>query len=383
MHLLERYATSCGVKIGRPYIYDSFFPLTVDRYISFQPFSKYPSKNYDFWQEVIDIIIPYLNKQNIKIVQLGVKDDKPFNSTLYLAGQTNISQAAFIIKNGIMHVGADSFAAHIASGYNKKIVAIYSNNNIENVKPYWSKDEDLVLINPKEGTKKPSYSAGENPKNINKIKPEEIAKGILDLLNINYEKMPKTIYVGEEYFNKTFEVILDQLINPDSIPIANPIIRMDYSFNEQGLEIFLQKKKCIIVTDKPINTELLKHYQSNIPQLMYIIDDNNDSNFVKELKKLGINYVLISYLNDNDLNKYKINYMDYNLIFQKTYNNKKQTNIQDVSNMFYISSKIIVSSQGQFNSKFDWLNKNGRKVVDDPEFWKESNSFYIFSLDQR
>jgi hypothetical protein len=158
---------------------------------------------------------------------------------------------------------------------------------------------------------------------------------------------------------------------------------MDYSFNEQGLEIFLQKKKCIIVTDKPINTELLKHYQSNIPQLMYIIDDNNDSNFVKELKKLGINYVLISYLNDNDLNKYKINYMDYNLIFQKTYNNKKQTNIQDVSNMFYISSKIIVSSQGQFNSKFDWLNKNGRKVVDDPEFWKESNSFYIFSLDQR
>jgi hypothetical protein len=75
--------------------------------------------------------------------------------------------------------------------------------------------------------------------------------------------------------------------------------------------------------------------------------------------------------------------MDYNLIFQKTYNNKKQTNIQDVSNMFYISSKIIVSSQGQFNSKFDWLNKNGRKVVDDPEFWKESNSFYIFSLDQR
>ena len=31
-----------------------------------------------------------------------------------------------------MHIGADSFAAHIASGYGKKIVALYSNNNINN-----------------------------------------------------------------------------------------------------------------------------------------------------------------------------------------------------------------------------------------------------------
>ena len=383
MHLLERYATSCGVKIGKPFIYDSFFPLTVNKYISFQPFSKYPSKNYDFWQEVIDIIIPYLNKEDIKIAQIGVKDDKVFNNTVYLAGQTNISQAAFVIKNSIMHVGADSFGAHIASGFGKKILAIYSNNNIENVKPYWSKNEDVILINPKDGTKKPSYSAGENPKNINKIKPEEIAKGILNLLNIKYEKIPSTVYVGEDYFNKTFEIILDQLINPDSIPIANPIIRMDYHFNEQGLELFLQKKKCIIITDKPINIQLLKHYKDNIPQIIYVIDENNDPNFVKQLKEFGINYILISYLSDEDLNKYKINYMDYNLIFQKTYNSKDKTNIKDVSNLFYISSKMLISSQGPFNSKFDWLNRNGRKVIDNEEFWKESSNFYIFSLDQK
>jgi len=44
---------------------------------------------------------------------------------------------------------------------------------------------------------------------------------------------------------------------------------------------------------------------------------------------------------------------------------------------------MLISSQGPFNSKFDWLNRNGRKVIDNEEFWKESSNFYIFSLDQK
>jgi len=381
MHLLERYATSCGVKIGKPFIYDNFFPLPFDKYLCFQPFSKYQSKNYDYWQEVIDIISPYLNEQNIKIIQIGVKDDRQFNNCLYLAGQTNISQAAYIIKNSILHFGADSFAAHIASGYNKKIVAIYSNNNIENVKPYWSEEKDVVLLKPEGGTIKPSYSAGENPKNINKIRAEDIAKNILNLLNIKYGKIPKTIYIGEDYQNKTFELILDKLINPSSIPIPNPIIRMDYLFNEQALNVMLKEKRCIIITNKPINIDLLKAFKANVAQIIYIIEEDNDFNFVKAMKENAIPYNLISYLKPEILNKFKINYMDYGLIFDKTYNTKDQTNIKDTDNLLYISSKILVSSEGQFKSKFDWLNKNGNKVVDNKDFWKESSNFLIFQLD--
>lgn len=381
MHLLERYATSCGVKIGKPFIYDNFFPLPFEKYLCFQPFSKYQSKNYDYWQEVIDIISPYLNEQNIKIIQIGVKDDRQFNNCLYLAGQTNISQAAYIIKNSILHFGADSFAAHIASGYNKKIVAIYSNNNIENVKPYWSEEKDVVLLKPEGGTIKPSYSAGENPKNINKIKAEDIAKNILNLLNIKYSKIPKTIYIGEDYQNKTFELILDKLINPSSIPIPNPIIRMDYLFNEQALNVMLKEKRCIIITNKPINIDLLKAFKSNVAQIIYIIEEDNDFNFVKAMKENAIPYNLISYLKPEILNKFKINYMDYGLIFEKTHNTKDKTNIKDIDNLLYISSKILVSSEGQFKSKFDWINKNGNKVIDNEDFWKESSNFLIFQLD--
>jgi hypothetical protein len=381
MHLLERYATSCGVKIGKPYIYYSFFPLPFERYISFQPFSKYQSKNYDYWQEVIDIIIPYLNRNNINIVQIGLKDDKQFNNIYPTCGQTDVSQASYIIKNSILHFGADSFGAHIASGFDKKIAAIYSNNNVENVKPYWSKDEDCVLLKPDILNKKPSYSAGENPKNINKIKPEHIARSILDLLNIEYKNLPNTIWIGEDYVNKTFEIIPDKLINPNNIPIQNPIIRMDYSFNEHALSIFLEHKNCIIVTNKPINANILIKNKKNIAQILYEVDDNNDPQFVKKLKENGINYSLISYLSNENLNKYKINYMDLGLIVQKELSLKPKFDIKNQKNIFYISSRILISSEGQFSSRFDWINKNGKKVIDTDDFWKEADNFYIFSID--
>jgi ADP-heptose:LPS heptosyltransferase len=184
MHLIERYATACGVKIGKPFIYEKFFPLPIQKYICFQPFSKYNSKNYDYWQEVLEILTPYLEENNIKIVQIGTKNDKQFVNTVFLGGQTTINQAAYVIKNSIIHLGADSFGVHIASSYDKKIVALYSNSNIENACPYWTKKQDKILISSNKD-KKPSYSAEESSKSINNIKPEEIASSVLKLLNIN------------------------------------------------------------------------------------------------------------------------------------------------------------------------------------------------------
>lgn len=379
MHLIERYATACGVKIDKPYIYDTYYPLTVEKYISFQPFSKYPSKNYDYWDEVVAIISPFLQQNNITLVHIGAKDDKAINNTLNLCGQTTISQAAYIIKNSIMHVGADSFASHIASGYGKKIVALYSNNNINNVKPYWTKPEDMVLLSPKIN-KKPQYSVNEVPKSINNIKPETIAEGILKLLNITYNNLPKTIYIGNEYTNKTLEIIPDKPINPAQIGLDNLVIRMDYVFNEQVLELFLQQKKCIIFTNKPINEELLKKYKQNIPQLIYIVEKDNDTSFIKVLKRNTINSVYISYLSEEELNQFKLDYMDYGLIVKRDYPNDK---IEASNNTYFKSSRILISSEGQFNTKYQWLTKDmSNKYINHPELNKELNNLYIFNLDQ-
>ncbi|NBW08836.1 MAG: lipopolysaccharide heptosyltransferase family protein [Caulobacteraceae bacterium] len=379
MHLIERYATACGVKIDKPYIYDTYYPLSVEKYISFQPFSKYPSKNYDYWDEVVAIISPFLQQNNITLVHIGAKDDKAINNTLNLCGQTNISQAAYIIKNSIMHIGADSFAAHIASGYGKKIVALYSNNNINNVKPYWTKPEDMILLSPKIN-KKPQYSVNEIPKSINNIKPENIAEGILKLLNIKYINLPKTVYIGNEYINKTLEIIPDKPINPAQIGLDTLIIRMDYIFNEQVLELFLQQKKCIIFTNKPINEELLKKYKQNISQLIYLIEKNNDTTFAKTLKRNTINSAFISYLSEEELNEFKLDYMDYGLIVKRDYPKDK---IETNNNIYFKSSRILISSEGQFNTKYQWETKDmSNKYINHPELNKELDNLYIFNLDQ-
>lgn len=379
MHLIERYATACGVKIHKPYIYEVFFPLNVDKYITFQPFSKYSSKNYDYWEEVITIIHPFLQKENISIVQIGSKEDKPINNTINLCGQTKISQAAYIIKNGLMHLGADSFASHIASGYGKKIVALYSNNNINNVKPYWTKPEDMILLEPKTN-KKPQYSVNEIPKSINNIKPEIIAESILKLLNIKFNSLPNTIHIGPEYLHKTLEIIPDKPLNPAQIGIDNIIVRMDYCFNEQILEFYLQNKKCIIFTNKPINENLLKRYKSNIPQLIYLIEENNDPIFPKILKNNAINTVYISYLPEEKLNPLKLIYMDYGLIIKKDLPKDK---INFTNNTYFKSSRIILCSEGQFNTKYQWITKDlSNKYKNDILLNEELNNLYIFSLDQ-
>lgn len=378
MHLIERYATSCGVKIGKPYIYETFFPIPVEKYISFQPFSKYQSKNYDYWEEVINIINPYIQKENIKIIQIGAKDDKHINGTINLSGQTKISQAAYIIKNSIMHFGADSFATHVASGFNKKIVCIYSNNNINNVKPYWSKEEDVALLKPNTD-KKPEYSANEFPKSINKINPEDIAKNILNLLNIKYSNLPKTIYIGDSYISKTFEIVPDKQIDISKINIETFIIRMDYCFNEEVLEYYLQNKKCIILTNKSINEKLLKIYKDKITQLIYIIEKDNDPNFAKILKNNTINAAYMSYLTEEELNLYKLDYMDYGLIIRKDYLTKS---IDIDKNVYFKSSKIILSSEGQFNTRYQLITKDlSNKYIDNDELKKELENLYIFSID--
>jgi len=382
MRLLDTYATNTGSKIDQPFIYSKFFPLPLKKFVTFQSQTPYDSRNYSYWQEVINLIHPYLIKNDIHIIQLGVKDEKPLNGVVNLLGQTNINQLAYVIENGILHFGPDSLSVHLASYYNKLIVALYSISNPNVAGPHFGDKNKHLLLKGYErvGNKKPSYSQIERPKSIDTIKPEEIAIGILDFLNIEYAKLPETIYFGPDYNVKSFEVVPDDNLDVNSIPIENPIIRMDYLFNEQTFEKIISCKKSIVFTNKPIKKDLIQKYKKNITQLIYIIDENNDVNFVKLLKNNSINYALLSFLEEDILNKYKIDYMDYNLIINRKYKTKADTSIKDINNLHYKSSRVIHSSKGQFISRYDWLHGTGDKVVEDPDFWKESDNFYIFKL---
>ena len=72
--------------------------------------------------------------------------------------------------------------------------------------------------------------------------------------------------------------------------------------------------------------------------------------------------------------------MDYGLIIKRDYPTLK---IETNNNTYFKSSRILVSSEGQFNSKYQWQTKDmSNKYIDNLELNKELNNIYIFRLDQ-
>jgi len=382
MRLLDTYATNTGSKIDKPFIYTKYFPLPQQEYITIQSQTPYDSRNYSYWQEVINLIQPFLSKANICIVQVGTKDEKQLGGVINLLGQTNINQLAYIVQNSKLHFGADSLCVHLASSFDIPIVSLYSISNPNVAGPHFGNKDKHILLKGYErvGNKKPSYSQVESPRSIDTIKPEEIAEGVLKLLNIEFSKMPETVFIGQDFNLKSFEIIPDQVLDLSSIQVENPIIRLDYSFNEESLASILSQRKSIIFTNKPIKKDIIEKYKQNISQLIYILEEDNNVNFVKLLKSNSINYVLLSFLPEEVLNKFKIDYMDYNLIVNKKHKTKEETKISNIDNLYYNSSRTLYSSKGKSVSRYDWLNGTGNKVVDDIEFWKEADNFYIFKL---
>ena len=308
MHLLEQYALSSGLKIGKPFIYQVFFPIESERYICFHPNSKFDSKNYDYWQLVIDLIHPILKKNGIDIVQIGAAGEKGYSNCIQTQGQASINQSSYIIRNSILSLGADSFSAHVASGFGKKIVSIYSNNNINNCKPYWSDKEDVILLEPERFGEKPNYSAKESPKTINRIKPEIIANHVLKLLNIDETVKIETLFIGENFNGETnFGFLPNQIVVSEKIPE----LRMDLFPEEKHLSAQLSRQRTIITTNRPISQETLLKFKANVAKVIYLIDENDKPEFVKFLFENGFAFDCVSKLPPDRISSKKINYYRY------------------------------------------------------------------------
>jgi hypothetical protein len=385
MHLVETYALACGAKIDKPLIYEKYFPLPAGKYVSFQPFSNAKSKNYDFWQQVIDILFPILSKNEISILQIGARDEKGFRRCLNVTGNTNLGQAMYVIARSELHLGADSFGAHAASSFGKKIVALYANNIVENVRPYWSHDEDVILIEPKRTTK-PNFSLEESPKTINSIKPEMIAESVCGLLGLDFQKPYETVFIGEKCGEDDFHVFVPDVFHPVHNPPQPIELRMDYHFDESILERQLNACACAVVTDREINLDLLKKYRSHLAHLFYEVTKDDNPEFAHAARKIGLKIVLMSRLSEEELTDKKINYLDVGQINLVDEPEKKLIKkIKNTPNLFYKSNKIILSNQKKFSShpkyqqgipdhgKYEPLDTSGR-------FFDDLDHYHIVKL---
>lgn len=384
MHFLERYALSCGVKIDKPFILEQYYPIAMDKYVVFQTSGKGNSRQYDYWVKVFQYIREYT--RDYKIVHIGLESDQSVAGVdLDLRGKTSIRQLAYLIKNSSLYLGIDSLSVHLAGYYDKKIVALYSYCFAQNCFPIWGKGHNQSLIEvdwAQEG--KPSFSLTEKKKNINTIKPEVIAKAALDHLGVTNDlDLVKTLFIGAEYHNPTIEVVPDSTSYPIFIKDKICNVRMDYHFDEQNLMRLASICKVNIVTAKEININILNSIKSKICGLNVIANNDISEEYLTKVNSLGIKLNLSAPFND-EWPALCEKFFDFKLGKDQIITKSGIKNASEIDESCNFNSEKIIFSEGKaYSCKLFWEKKRSKldrsaKIVDDQEFWQESDYFYIY-----
>ena len=87
--LAETYALQVGVPLNRPEILEKFFPLDFDYSKTILLHASagnnnFPAKIYDYFNEVVGLIRPELDKAGYRIYQIGGANEQPVKGVNYL-----------------------------------------------------------------------------------------------------------------------------------------------------------------------------------------------------------------------------------------------------------------------------------------------------------
>ena len=385
-HIAEEYAKSLGCRIGTPVLEPHFFPVTSGKYITFHTNAKKaPAKHYDFWGVVFLLIKDKLKDEGIDIIQTGGPEDPTYPECDHSHLGCSFKQMSYVIKNAELHLGIDSLPMHIASAFNKKIVALFSNLYIENASPLWSSKDDCALLSPDFSKIKPSFSTGEATKRVNEIKPEKVALAVLDILGIKNDLSTyTTLYLGSHYPNVLLEIVPDFIPNQSFRPDGVINLRCDYECLSDSLPLWLSRK-VNIMTSKQINLGLLSSFRENIAALTIFVEDGEFSvDYIKTLNKLNIKFNLIC-RDKEKLSDLRLDFFDWTV---EEYNQPVKKDIDFESeichNTFYHSNKTLISKGKEYSSKAAWIKgaektSKDQEIIDTPEFWEEIEHLNIYN----
>jgi uncharacterized protein YihD (DUF1040 family) len=391
MNLVERYALSCGVKIGKPFMVAHSYPTKSSKYITIHNGQKFNSRNYNYWSEVVSMLKPILKPKGYSIIQIGGKEDQKISGVdECYCGDINFRQTAGIIKAADLHLGIDSFPVHAASCFGVKIVALYSNMYASQSKPYWSKDDDVKLIQGDLRGSKPSYSNNESDKVINRIKPEEISNSVLDLLEIDQKISEKTIFIGEEYGPTIVEYVPDFPISRSNFPEGNVNVRLDLFYNKFFFEDVLRSRKCSVIVDDIFDYDLIYKYKDNVTNIYIDLSDISKDFDLDYLKGTGVSlypFVYNDCLSSDEINQIRLKYYDYEIFeHNKIPKEGDRPKFDKGKKLKYKSCKYILSKNKVFNSELNWRKGiesiNLGDCVGDfvfvDEIWEEVDYFRVF-----
>ena len=369
MHRLESFALSSGSKISKPHIEQSFYPIVDKKFICVSQKSLCDSKNYDYINDVVFHIKPYLDEHGIAMYQIGEADEtKIFYTKNYL--NLNRLQSSYLLNKSLLYIGNYNFYANVASHMNKPCVCPTNLDYIESFKPYWSNDDNCLIVKP-ESDLKPSFSPKEHPKTINQIPPEEIAEHVLDLLNINNNiNKIETIFLGEEYKHAIVDVVPGDY-DVMSMNLFGPLnIRMDKEFNLEFLARCSGMQHVNIVTDRPIPKQVLNMFSDNLKLISFFIDKNTEAIDIENIVSKGSPLNLLS-TDRKNIAEIRLKFIDYEVkLFGKM--SKKDLKTKVYSNLKFLSKRNIISGGQVFNSYLSLsLGKNTSKVKNQKEFWED------------
>ncbi len=369
-HLATVYGKDLGVRVGKPILQSHYYPLPSNKYITIHTSDKVPAKNYSYWNDVVTILKPELDRRGYSIIQIGTKEDPQIDGVNCFLNSLTFQQTFFVIENSLLHVGIDSCPVHIASAYNIPTVSVYAHTYASTCSPLWNRKQ--IIIESDRGGNRPSFSLVENPKTIDLIKPEEISEACFKLLNFKKFKSQKTIYIGSKYLSKTIDVILGDKFLEGRILDAKVRIRMDLFYCEKRLVEQLSKiEKAEILTKSPISTNILTFFKNKIAKVVYTCERFNED-FLSFLRNSNIAFEL-NCTNNETISEERNKFFNYDICLEEGNDIPKEIRekiTENYSNMRISTGKIYLI--------------NGEKVISPynfkkDDFWIDAKYFRFYT----
>lgn len=381
-HILEEYAKNLGVLISKPIVSEHFFPILNKKYITLFCDNKIQSKQYLYYNIVIDILRPFLKRENIDIIQIDSDGQavKGVNSSI---SGLSFRQNAYVISKAIMHIGVDNIYSHYASSKKIPIVNIFGNVYPQVTNGYWSKPHEKRDI-PAPWSVKPCLNLVDPKSEINLIKPELIAQSIVDLFRSGGKINFKTLNIGSNFLNNILEVVPTQFNHLNISKNDIIAIRADYGYDEDVFLSYCQNYQFVLITDQLITPVIFEKIKHNCKSISIILNSKTETVSEELLEALAFYKIHFRILTEKEecLRDIRNNHFNVEVLLK----NEKKERVKTISKKsLFFSSKTIIKDGKQYLSKAhldaDEESSQSNKIIDSDVFWNESDFFYIYEQD--
>jgi hypothetical protein len=368
MNLLEKLSLSTGLKIESPFVYERFFPPPSKKYILIENNRREGLKPYASADELSAIIFPYLSQVDVEVIQFKIN---PTDIPIFRAKQlskTPLQQLNNLIRYSELVITNNPYTCHVANQLSAKNIFLYQEDLYNLHIPKYNKTTNIIS------------------KGIDCF-PELICREIIKHFNIQSELLRiEPIRKGLNYEDKRIECIPDFTLGEHPIAKQFLTIRADIHFSINNIMNLIANNSCILKCKRLPDIKYLLNpkISKNLHSIIFEVSSETTEEQLTELFSINKPVKLIT--NDaKNLKKIRLKHADYIIEFE---DRKKNLDIlKSICNneVYYKSSKVIMSKGKQYSSESNWLenipmSKSFEKIKPTQEFANELEEFKLFKL---